>query len=215
VTSNVEAAVKRFGIEYPVVQDNDFATWNAYSNQYWPAEYLIDKHGRVRHVHFGEGSYGETEADIARLLDTSVKPARRIADATPTEATTPETYLGYRRLERYAGSALVPGRASAYRFPAGQLAQNALAYGGTWNVGADAIVASAGARLRIHVHAKNVYIVLGGRGRVDALFDGKAAGHIAVDGSRLYTVRTGKTIEDGVLELRFTPGVRGYSFTFG
>jgi len=215
VTSNVEAAVKRLGIAYPVVQDNEFGTWDAYSNEYWPAEYLIDRNGRIRHVHFGEGSYDETESDIARLLGTTAKPARSVADATPTEATTPETYLGYKRLERYAGSALVPGRAAAYRFPPGQLAQNALAYAGTWTVGPEEIVAGNGARLRIHVHAENVYIVLGGRGRVAGLIDGKPAGSFAVDGSRLYTVRASKRLVDGTLELRFTPGVQAYSFTFG
>ncbi|CAN7428655.1 thioredoxin family protein [Trinickia sp. LjRoot230] len=67
-TENVEAAIRRFGLRYPVAQDNDYATWNAYQNRYWPAFYLVDKRGHVVYRHFGEGSYAETEAQIQRAL---------------------------------------------------------------------------------------------------------------------------------------------------
>ena len=214
VTSNVRAAVKRLGIAYPVVQDNDYNTWDNYSNQYWPAEYLIDRTGHVRHTHFGEGEYGQTEQLIRRLLGANGPRARHVADVTPDEFLTPETYLGAERIADYTGSRLVPGRFTSYH-AAVSLPQNELTYGGSWRVEAQQIVAGRDAFLRLHFHAKNVYVVLGGRGTVRATVDGKPTGTIRVDAYRLYTVRSSAKVADATLELRFSPGVRGYSFTFG
>jgi cytochrome c biogenesis protein CcdA/thiol-disulfide isomerase/thioredoxin len=214
VSSNVAAAVKRLGVTYPVVQDNRFRTWNAYANQYWPAEYLIDRTGKVRHVHFGEGSYGETENAIRTLLGATGGSATPVSDSTPTEFTTPESYLGYNRLDRYAGSKIVQNRMAPYVLPH-RLPLNELAYGGSWRVEGERIVAGPGARLRLHFHADNIYLVLGGRGRVEVSIAGKAAAPVTVDAYRLYTLRTSTTPADALLELRFTPGVEAYAFTFG
>src|SRR5918912_678219 len=110
----------------------DYATWNAYSNQYWPAEYLIDRGGHVRHYHFGEGEYDRTEQLIRQLLAPErarLPSATAIADRTPMAATTPESYLGYQRLDRYAGSGITRDRLATYRFPA-KLPLDELAYGG-------------------------------------------------------------------------------------
>ncbi|HST13865.1 MAG TPA: cytochrome c biogenesis protein DipZ, partial [Gaiellaceae bacterium] len=115
VTSNVRAAVKRLGIAYPVVQDNRYKTWDNYANQYWPAEYLIDKQGHVRHTHFGEGEYDQTEALIRRLLNDNGAHARHVADATPSGLLTPESYLGYARLTNYAGAAAFPASGAPTR----------------------------------------------------------------------------------------------------
>ena len=214
VTSNVRAAVGRLGIKYPVMQDNDYKTWDNYANEYWPAEYLIDRTGHIRHTHFGEGEYSTTEQLIRQLLDDHGATARQLPDLTPTELATPETYLGTARIENYTGSALRPGRMAAYR-PAVSLPQDELTYGGSWNIGTQQIVAGPGAFLRLHFHAENVYIVLGGRGTVQALVDGKPVKTIRVNAYRLYTVRSSQQVADGTLELRFSPGVKGYSFTFG
>ena len=214
VASNVRAAVKRLGIEYPVVQDNNYKTWDNYANQYWPAEYLIDRTGHVRHTHFGEGEYGQTEDLIRRLLGANGPKARQMADATPTELLTPETYLGYARIADYTGTTIKPNRSATYSFPP-SLAQNDFAYSGTWRVGAQQAVAGANARLRLHFHAEDVYLVLGGRGTVTSLIDGKPAGTLHVNAERLYTVRASRQVADAVLELRFSPGVQAYSFTFG
>ncbi|HEU5361688.1 MAG TPA: cytochrome c biogenesis protein DipZ [Gaiellaceae bacterium] len=213
VTSNVRAAVKRLGVGWPVMQDNRYRTWDSYANQYWPAEYLIDRHGRVRHTHFGEGEYDQTEALIRRLLGDNGVRARHVADATPSGLMTPESYLGYARLTNYVGRNPTPDRLAHYTFP-GDLPANTLAYDGEWRVGREAITAGKDARLRLHFEASDVYIVMGGRGSVRALVDGKPAGTIRVDAQRLYTVRTGKAT-DALLELRFSPGVQAYSFTFG
>ena len=98
------AAIKRLGIRYPVVQDNNFATWTNYANEYWPADYLIDQQGRIRAYFTGEGDYGEIESDIQQLLGVSA-PMTAVPDLTPTGDRRAETYLGYLRLDptRYVG----------------------------------------------------------------------------------------------------------------
>jgi hypothetical protein len=212
--SNVAAAVKRLGVRYPIVQDNAYRTWNAYANQYWPAEYMVDRAGHIRHVHFGEGEYGQTELLIRQLLGVRGARARAEPDVTPRELLTPETYLGYERLARYAGSPVKPGREAAYELPS-DLPQNGLAYGGAWRVEGERIVAGRDARLRLHFHARNVYLVLGGRGRVEVLVGGRRTRSVVVDSYRLYTLRAARGVADAVMELRFTRGVEAYAFTFG
>jgi Thioredoxin like C-terminal domain len=214
VTSNVQAAVKRLGVTWPVVQDNRYKTWDNYANQYWPAEYLVDKQGHVRHTHFGEGEYDQTDALIRKLLGVTGVQARHLADATPTGLLTPESYLGYARLSNYVGTNPVPNVTASYHF-AKTIPGDTLSYNGRWRVGAEEVVAGKNARLRLRFQAKNVYIVLGGRGTVQALIDGKPAGTIKVDAQRLYTVRSSNRFTNALLELRFSPGVQAYSFTFG
>jgi cytochrome c biogenesis protein CcdA/thiol-disulfide isomerase/thioredoxin len=215
VASNVKAAVKRLGIKYPVVQDNNYGTWDAYSNQYWPAEYLIDRTGHIRHYHFGESSYPETEGLIRQLLGDQGAMATKLPDMTPTELSTPESYLGYERIARYAGSGLHRDLLGLYVFPKKTLPQDDLAYSGMWRVEAQRIVAGKDARLRIHYLAKHVYLVLGGKGKVQVLVNGAKTKTVSVDSYRLYTLRNAAAAEDATLELRFTPGVQAYAFTFG
>jgi cytochrome c biogenesis protein CcdA/thiol-disulfide isomerase/thioredoxin len=215
VSSNVRNAVQRLGIRYPVVQDNRFKTWDNYANQYWPAEYLIDRTGHVRHTHFGEGEYPNTEALIRRLLAVSGKRATQLPDTTPTEAMTPETYLGYARIANYSGTPVVPDEPARYTF-ANSLVSNAFSYDGTWRVASEEITAIRDARLRLDFQAKNVYLVLGGRGAVQVLIDGKQTKTLRVDAQKLYTVRASNArASHALLELRFSPGVQAYSFTFG
>jgi cytochrome c biogenesis protein CcdA/thiol-disulfide isomerase/thioredoxin len=214
VSSNVRSAVQRLGIRYPVVQDNRFKTWDNYANQYWPAEYLIDRTGHVRHTHFGEGDYPQTESLIRRLLAVKGKRAQQFPDMTPTEAMTPETYLGYVRIANYAGTPIVPDKPTRYTF-ANDLSSNAFSYDGTWRVASEEITAIRDAQLRLNFQAKNVYLVLGGRGTVQVLIDGQLTKTLRVDAQRLYTVRASNTLAHGLLELRFSPGVQAYSFTFG
>jgi cytochrome c biogenesis protein CcdA/thiol-disulfide isomerase/thioredoxin len=214
VTSNVEAAVKRLGITYPVVQDNRYRTWDGYGNEYWPAEYLIDKQGEIRYTSFGEGDYDETQNAIRDLLGSAAPAAKAVPNLTPTEFMTPESYLGYARLARFTGSHLVANHQATYQF-AKLLPLNDLSYAGRWTVDADNIVPGPGARLRLHFQAKDVYIVLGGSGTVQALVDGKPITPLKVNAYKLYTVVSGAQTKNATLELRFPPGVRAYSFTFG
>jgi hypothetical protein len=191
-----------------VMQDNRYKTWDNYANEYWPAEYLIDRQGHVRHTNFGEGDYGGTENAIRTLLGTTGTRARNIADATPNEPITPESYLGYARLSNYVGTKVVPGAFATYRFPP-SVPPNTLSYAGSWRVRSESITAGANARLRLHFQARYVYIVMGGHGMVQT-----PTGTIHVDAERLYTARAGR-YADATLELRFSRGVQAYSFTFG
>jgi cytochrome c biogenesis protein CcdA/thiol-disulfide isomerase/thioredoxin len=214
---NVRAAVKRLGVRYPVALDNDYGTWNAYGNQYWPADYLLDQAGHVRDVHFGEGAYAQTDHDIRLLLSAgagNLPSAVQEPDGTPTELRTPETYLGYARIGSYAGSALKTDREATYSFPSA-LAPDAFAYAGTWRVEAERIVAGLGARLRLRFQARSVHLVLGGHGTVHVRVDGRPTGTVQVDADRLYTLVSSAQTRKGLLELRFTPGVSAYAFTFG
>ncbi|HZQ81636.1 MAG TPA: cytochrome c biogenesis protein DipZ [Gaiellaceae bacterium] len=214
VTSNVRSAVKRLGITYPVMQDNDYKTWDNYANEYWPAEYLIDKQGNIVHENFGEGEYGETEQLIRRLLGVNGAKAKTEPNLTPTGLMTPETYLGYARLENYAGTQPVPDAFATYTF-ASTIPPSTVSYAGQWKVAAQPITAGKNARLRLNFEGQDVYIVMGGHGTVTALLNGKPLKTIRVDSERLYTVFSSKRTRTGLIELRFTPGVQAYSFTFG
>ena len=216
VVSNVREASRKLSVRYPVAIDNAYDTWNAYQNDAWPAEYLIDRRGRVREVKKGEGQYDETERSIRTLLgESGSAQLAMVKDRTPQHLTTPESYLGWERLERYVGSPITPDHLVRYRFPR-EVALNDLAYAGNWNVGRQRIVAGPGARLRLHFLAQNVYLVLGGRGRLQVIVGGRPVKTIHVRGlSRLYTLLRYPSLSEGALELRFTPGISAYAFTFG
>jgi hypothetical protein len=214
VLSNVRAATKRYGVRYPVALDNGYGTWNAYANQYWPAEYLIDKRGHVRHAHFGEGEYPHTEQLIRTLLGVKSVAVTRVRDTTPLGLMTPESYLGTARLQRYLGDTIHTGVPWTYRFSQA-LPQHDLTYGGRWTIQLERAVAVQGARLRLHFVASKVYLVLGGRGDVRVLVNGQPTRVVHVTGDRLYTLVDSPREQEALLELRFSPGVSGYAFTFG
>jgi cytochrome c biogenesis protein CcdA/thiol-disulfide isomerase/thioredoxin len=216
VPSNVRAAVKRLGVRYPVALDNDYGTWTAYGNQYWPSKYLIDRDGHVRYAHFGEGGYNITEENIRALLgERPASPASdRLHDLTPSGPLTPESYLGYQRIDRFTGSKIHPDNEATYAFPAA-LGRDDFAYAGRWTVHAQRIVAGQDARLKLHYYARKVFLVLGGTGTVQVLVDGKPHGIVHVTSDRLYTLVDRDSIADAVLELRFSSGVSAYAFTFG
>ena len=214
VSSNVEGAIERLGVRYPVVQDNDYAIWGAYANQYWPAEYLIDRSGHVRHAHFGEGEYDKTEKLIRNLLGVDRGSMTEVRDQTPRGLLTPESYLGYERADRFVGEPVQAGRPAVYDFPA-TVPLHDLAFAGPWTVLEERALAGAGARLRVHFQASNVYLVLGGHGRVEVLVNGKKQKTVRVKGDRLYTLVNASRQLDALLELRFTQGISAYAFTFG
>jgi cytochrome c biogenesis protein CcdA/thiol-disulfide isomerase/thioredoxin len=218
VPSNVRKAVRDLGVRYPVAIDNSAATWKAYHNSAWPTEYLIDRSGRIREVSEGEGRYDDTERRIRELLgESSNMLVASVPDKTPSHLRmTPESYLGWLRLDRYAGAHLDPNKFAEYHFPR-SMPPDSLAYAGRWKVDPERIIAGKGAKLRLLFTAQDVFIVLGGHGRLDVLFDGRHEKTIRVSGlSRLYTVLSfPKEVQYQLLELRFTPGIQAYSFTFG
>jgi hypothetical protein len=213
---NVRAAIKRLGVHYPVALDPKYGTWDQWGNQYWPAKYLIDRRGHVRYAHFGEGSYDVTEQNIRKLLGErpGAPASAHLRDTTPNGPLTPESYLGSQRLERYVGSKIHEGKLAHYELSQ-DLGLSQLTYGGEWRVERQRIVAGDGARLRLRFYAQNAYLVLGGTGRVQVLVDGKPERTVAVTADKLYTVVAGEKQRDTLLELRFSPGVEAYAFTFG
>jgi cytochrome c biogenesis protein CcdA/thiol-disulfide isomerase/thioredoxin len=214
VEANVRESTRRLKLRYPIALDNEFATWGAWHNQYWPAKYLIDKAGHVRYYHFGEGEYEQTEDAIRTLLGADAPAASGLAEDSPHGLFTPESYLGYKRIARNGGETVTPGAEHTYRLPA-KLADNELAFGGRWKVEGERAVAGRGATLRLDYRARNVYLVLTGRGSVRVLVDGKRERTVRVGGDRLYTLVERSKLSDHLLELRFSPGVAGYAFTFG
>ncbi len=231
--ANVDRAIGDFGITYPVVQDNEAMTWAAYHNQYWPADYLIDARGRVRLVHFGEGAYSETEAAIRSLLaEAGHERLGHRAQAQvqrPDPHSTPESYLGAARAERFANGPIVPGVQTFKGVPASQLAGDELAYGGSWTITHDAATAGQGASLELNFSARKVFLVLGSPGkprRMQVLLDGKPIpnalagpdvrnGGATISDQRLYRLVDLPRPQSHVLTLRPRPGIRGYAFTFG
>lgn len=231
--SNVEEAIEDNGIRYPVAQDNEQGTWNAYGNQYWPAEYFIDAHGNVRFVHFGEGEYGEKEQVIRELLADAghgvptEKAKVKHAVAPSTTVTTPETYLGAARAAGFTNAELSPGL-HAFTAPA-QVPPNEFAYRGKWRISLESATAAGGASLDLNFGARRVYLVLGSPGhprQVAVKLDGAPisaadagtdvkGGEVTVDSQRLYNLVDLPKVGHHTLELEFEPGVMGYAFTFG
>jgi cytochrome c biogenesis protein CcdA/thiol-disulfide isomerase/thioredoxin len=221
VTSNISEQARALGVRYPIAIDNDYATWNAYSNQYWPAEYLVDAAGTIRHVSSGEGDYATTEELIRQLLaennpDAELPPSTDVPDTTPAAQLTQETYLGshYAPLHTSgpAPSTAVP---TAYRFPA-TLTPGTFALAGTWSSGPEALTAGPDAQLELSYRANDVYLVLGGHGTVTVRVGGRPPSVVAVDGvPQLYPLATRTGGQGAVLSLSASPGVQAYDFTFG
>jgi cytochrome c biogenesis protein CcdA/thiol-disulfide isomerase/thioredoxin len=212
---NVRSAAKSLGVRWPVALDNDYATWNAYSNNYWPAEYLIDQTGVVRHVHYGEGSYDETSQLIATLLHTS-QAAGSAGTDTAAGPTTPESYVGYARANSLANGPVAPDTDHRY-VPDSAVPLDAFELGGSWNVGEEsARAARSDASLSLRFRASKVFLVLSGHGSVTPTLDGKTQSRISVSGTpRLYTLVSGSYRPDSLLSLRFSAGLSAYAFTFG
>jgi cytochrome c biogenesis protein CcdA/thiol-disulfide isomerase/thioredoxin len=221
VVSNVRAQAAAFGVHYPVAVDDDYATWNAYDNEYWPAEYLIDAQGDVRHVSFGEGDYATTEKLIRQLLQDAhprllLPAATDVPNLTPAGELSPETYVGYQRLQYLDSPTEVTENAPAqYKFPA-TLAPGNMGLSGTWTIHAEEATAGSNAQLELSFLASDVYLVMGGSGTVDVSINGHHTQTVAVGGiPRLYTLHQASSSKLGQLKLQFSPGVQAYDFTFG
>jgi thiol-disulfide isomerase/thioredoxin len=230
---NVEGAIRQFGLRYPVVQDNNMGTWNAYGNQYWPADYLIDARGEVRDASFGEGNYDKTETAIRALLAESGRQVGGMSHPTgvivPSEMATPETYLGTARAERWLHPPR-PGRHYYGPQASGELSTSEFAYSGTWDIAEQPATAVADASIDVEFQAKHVYLVLSSAGEgpraLKVLLDGHPisardagadvhAGTVTVTRQRLYSLVSLRADERHHLSLRFAPGISGYAFTFG
>ena len=220
VVSNVESAAGTLGIDYPVAVDDNLATWTAYNNNYWPADYLIDPTGVVRAYNFGEGGYGTMESNIRMLLTAdgvTDLPARTdIPDKTPTNSSlTPESYVGYGRLNNEVGTAVQPDKAIVYHAPS-TIPSNSLAFGGRWTVHSEEATAGSNATLGLQFTADDVYLVMSGQGTVGVAYNGRHLTTLSVGGvPKLYTLLSGGVLQTGELTLTVSSGVEAYDFTFG
>jgi cytochrome c biogenesis protein CcdA/thiol-disulfide isomerase/thioredoxin len=221
VVSNVRAQAATLGVRYPVAVDDEDKTWDAYDNEYWPADYLIDASGVVRHVHFGEGSYSETERLIRQLLRAdhpgiTLPPPTKVANLTPTGELSPETYVGYDRLQYLEPpSSVVENQPASYQIPA-TLPLGTFGLSGTWTEHSQEATADGHASLELRFLAKDVYLVLGGSGTLSVLATGHAETTIQVHGvPRLYSLYRAPTAAAGTLVLEVSKGVQAYDFTFG
>jgi cytochrome c biogenesis protein CcdA/thiol-disulfide isomerase/thioredoxin len=231
--SNVLQAIHSDGIRYPVVQDNDYGTWNAYQNQFWPAEYLIDAQGQVRHTQFGEGDYLQSEAAVRELLyESGVRhlPPPMSAHAILPSAglQTPETYLGSDRAQGF----VPPIKSGVHSYPGvSSTGLNTFALRGTWrDTQQFATPTSPGAEIQAGFQAANVYLVMTSAGnvprKVRVLLDGRPisraasgadvhGGTVTVRGQRLYSLVSLRSAQEHDLTLEVPPGVSAFDFTFG
>jgi cytochrome c biogenesis protein CcdA/thiol-disulfide isomerase/thioredoxin len=241
---NVRKAISDLGITYPVAIDNDYAIWRAFGNQYWPAHYFVDAQGRIRHHHFGEGDYDESERVIQQLLTeagkTDVAAGLVAVHASGAEAASdnadtrsPETYLGFNRAENF----ISPGgavRNAPHVYASGSPQLNEWGLSGNWTIGGEnAALNQSDGSIVFRFHARDLYLVLGpapeiGPVRFRVTIDGAAPaanhgtdtdadGDGVVTSQRLYQlVRQSGAIADHVFEIRFLdPGVQAFAFTFG
>jgi hypothetical protein len=201
-----------------VAIDDSYETWLSFGNGQWPEDYLIDQTGQLRYIQKGEGSYYQTESLIRDLLAVNnpwLPPRTSVPDRTPKETTTPETYLGWPALQLYTGTRIVLDKPLQYRFGA-QVPLDYVSFQGVWTNNGTGAVSGAGAQLRLDYHAKDVFLVLSGRGRITVYVNRRKKNTIEVSGyPRLYTMVTGQQANTALLQLDMTPGVSAYDFTFG
>ena len=241
---NVRRAINEMDVRYPVAVDNDYAIWEAFANHYWPALYFVDAQGQVRHHHFGEGAYEESEMVLQVLLREAgidvpqglvgIDPRGAEAAADWRNLGSDETYVGYARSEGFAsqGGPLADQR-HLYSAPT-ELRHNQWALSGDWRIGPEAaLLFEPGGRISYRFHARDLHLVMGPplhhagvrfRVRLDGEPPGRAhgidvdeEGYGTADYQRMYQlVRQAGPIDDRLFAVEFTdPGVEAFVFTFG
>lgn len=226
--SNVSAAVRRLGVTWPVAVDSQMATWNAFNNEYWPAEYLLDQQGRIAYTNFGEGNYAGTSAAIASLLG-----ARPASSPAPTEVPsniTPELYAGSERGSLADGESYgAAGQATRYADTGPPRARDAIQVAGTWTDHGQYLSSDSPGHVRLRFHADSVYVVAGsadGPLTVSVALDGRPvpqgtagsalrASSIVVSTQDLYPLLAGVSGGYHVIDLTVPAGFQLYTFTFG
>jgi Peroxiredoxin len=219
---NVRDAIKKYNIHYPVAQDNDLATWDAWDNQYWPAEYLVDQRGNVVAHHFGEGNYAEMENAIRTLLGLP-----RLADAKAetdkdapdfSQLGSPEMYFGSDRSQNNASPEGARTGTRDFTAPS-RLELNQFALVGRWEIGRqNASLVGANGEIRLHFKAKKVHMVASANDPVtlEIAVDGKPRAPVTVQASQLYTLFDGDGYKDHVLTIKVPKAnFHAFTFTFG
>jgi thiol-disulfide isomerase/thioredoxin len=241
---NVEQAVRELGMNYPVAIDNQYAIWNAFKNEYWPAHYLIDAQGRIRNQHFGEGAYQETELRIQSLLKEANRDLalnKEFVQVNGTGATaaaadmerSPETYVGYGRQENFASSEVIQKDTSAHYSAPRVLKTNHWALSGIWQVGREsAVLQKPAGAINYRFQGRDLHLVLGANNgkplRFKVTLDGvepgrnhgadiDAAGNGVIREQRLYQlIRQRDEIKNRTFRIEFPDaGAEAFAFTFG
>jgi thiol-disulfide isomerase/thioredoxin len=238
---NVKMGADQFGIKFPIVLDNDYATWNAYNNDSWPHKFLINIKGEIVYDHVGEGAYEETEAEIVKLLNdrknlTGEKDAVVMGTSSvplvPNMAGSPETYFGAARNEFFGNGKAFTSEQSVFSLPQ-TLVPNMFYLGGSWKIDQEYAETSGSDSEVSHVFtAANMYVVAqtaeGSAVTAEVLIDGKpipeawrgsdvmGTGTMEISQSRLYRLYANPSAGRHRLDIIFSkPGVRIYTFTFG
>lgn len=213
VPKNVQKAVADRGLNYPIALDNNFATWRAYENQFWPAHYLIDKEGQVRRTHFGEGEYIEMEQAIRDLLVKS--GAKNLDDMqvmkeeiTTSRNQTPETYIGSDRAESNTNKNFTSGVQSYVLNPTQAI--NSWSLGGQWDISNEKGSCVRECVIQLHYRAKDAYAVFSGKGTVTV--NGKLTN---VDNEDIYQLVQGDILQEATIKLELSDGLSIHAFTFG
>lgn len=227
--SNLARAIKDFDLKYPIVQDNNFDTWYAYNNHYWPAKYFIDKEGYIRYTHFGEGAYDESEKVIQELLKETGALDVPPDVNNPTyqvQAKTPELYLGYGRIENFASKEQIVQNA-LNTYTSQELPNNNFAFEGNWIVMEEYANPQKDGKLFLNFESKEVFLVMrtkGNTARVKVYIDNQLQyfgqdnknGIVTVDSDRLYKLINLTTPGRHILRLEFEDSnAELYAFTFG
>ncbi len=219
VPSNVADAARRLDITYPIALDPSFSTWTAYRNSYWPAQYLIDASGTVRHIEFGEGGYAKSERLIRELLaqarpGVALPESSERGDTTPTDPTTPETYLGVGKVVNFAGGGEYRAGTGDFTAPADQAADT-FALRGRWTLDYQGATAVADSSISLRYRAKNVFIVVGGTGDLRVTRDGVSS-TVRIDGPpTLHRIVATEDNGSGAVEVSVPAGLQVFSFTYG
>jgi len=228
-TANVEKAMKDLGVNWPVVLDNGFQQWRSYGNRFWPAHYFIDHQGRVRYFHIGEGEYDTSEKVIRQLLQekgTAPQERAEIPREAKNASETPETYLGYKRMEHFLSIEDLH-RGESHNYSIEKSPENPQwGLEGQWIIEGEYITPEDQGILEIGFHGKKVFLVvesIGEGGSIQVELDGKTpadtidvkSGSFRPEASRLYELVDLEKADDHLLRLRVEGLVRLYAFTFG
>lgn len=214
---NVATAIKRHQINYPVAQDNEYQTWSAYNNRYWPAEYLIDQEGNIVYTHFGEGEYDRTENAIRQLLGMGTTTHSSMGQDL-SEVRSPEMYFGTDRQENLVSSQKSNTSEINYTIPL-DVPLNTFALEGIWKFDSDkAVLTSGSGKIKLRFYSGKVFIVASSDKPmlIQTVIDGKLGKTINVEGSQLYTLFDSNDYKDHVLEIHIpSSGFQAFTFTFG
>lgn len=216
VPMNVESAIKKYAIAYPVAQDNNYKTWTAYKNQFWPAQYLINKDGNIVYTHFGEGKYERTEKAIRTLI--GLEGDFQISEADSPTSAMPEIYFGLTRLKNFGGTEKPSTNNQIYTFPP-KLKTGLFALEGNWQFTQESAVHTKGfGRIKLNFDAAKVFIVAQSNRptTIRVYVDGNLIKGVVVNESDLYQLFDSISSGPHTMEIEIPDdNFQAFTFTFG